>query len=745
MYRFYIDILGVETEVSPLFPDATFKDWDIESGEVFFREKINQKLKFINVDYDFINDSPFATKFNFRVSYNPGVEIPNYYLGYFYKTDCDIDQDNRRILVDLTPADGYQEILDSLDIEFNLIELGPEAESITARKRPIIQIYIPGSSFVTNYYGGNVAEEQIIIDPITDHTTLVNDYYFFRGKRICKVAGIEDAWGVPSPDVRDDYDPATRNNGTYTIVDVLNGFSEVIGYEIRRNSDSAVLFKTQNLAGGRGYTINNLPFLGSLGDGDGTVYAAVYDVYIRYLTGLEEVRGVPTYARPEEDITEASRVYNRVIGFDIDNFVHYEDLLEDSQPLGPAPSLGFGQPTLYYRTLQFSVVTGLSNPFPISVSDWGFGSLWFYSDIDIEYTEFIDGEDIELKVNYTLDSVIRKLLEAVGSEVTFLADTDHSVFLYNATNPVAVFPYQDFDTEGILEVYTGNPRFWITPKSDVLAAAVSRVVGQRGSTTYQGASVAKITFRDLLTMLKNTMRLFWFVEDGKFRVEHISYFQKGRTYGSLPAVAVDLTVLADPKNKLPLATGLSRYNYEKNKMYERAEFKWMDLVSKGFDGYPIEIISPVVQKGLIDKRETNLFTSDLDFMFISPQLINQEGFALMATVEHDGDNKIPFVEINYRFNDKILLQNGWVSNMFLHPNLAVFDLPSDTVRINDTEEALFFNIFRTKIQENLKFPSVQDPDPISIVKTFIGEGLIQKMQVNLFSRSVNVTIEHDTE
>lgn len=739
MYRFFIDIEGVETEVSPLLPDGTFKDFDLESGEVFFREKLNQKLKFIRSDFDFINDQPFETKFNFRVSYNPGVEIPTYYQGFFFKTDCAFDEDARRVEVELTPADGYEEILTGLDKEFNLVDLGPDAESIIGRKRPIIQIYIPGSSFITSYYGGNVSEQQIAIDPVTDHTTLVNTYRFTRGERICKVEGITDVWGVPSPDVRGDYDPVTRESTLYRIADVVVG-GAVRGYEIRRKSDNAILFKTQNLAGGRGFTINTLPFLGTLGTGTGTVYAAVYDIYVRYLTNLDEVRGGATFARPATDIVEGFRNYGRVIGFNIDNFFHYEDLEDESTPLGPTPSLGFGTPKRFYKELRVAVSSGLNDPFPISKADWGFGSLWFFSDFDIEYTEFIDGEDVELKTNYSLHSVIQKLLGAVGSELTFEADTDHSVFLFNTSNPITSFPYQDFETEGILEVLTGNPKFWITPKSNIVVSSAGSVRGG-----FQAATIAKITFRDLLTMLKNSMRLFWYIEDGKFRIEHISYFLKGRSYSALPAVAVDLTVLSEAKTKLPWATALNQYSFEKDKMPERIEFKWMDNVTLGFNGFPIEILSPIVQKGLIDRREINLFTSDIDFIVINPDLVNLEGFAVMATVEHDNDNKLPFVEIIYQFNRKIFLQNGWLANLFLHPNFHVFDLPGSFVKINDSEETLFTNIDRKRIQENIKFPSVQDPDPISVVKTFIGEGLIQKMQVNLFSRMVNVTLEHDTQ
>lgn len=739
MYKFFIKIEGVETEVSPLLPDGTFKDWDLESGEVFFREKINQKFKFLRLDFDLINDQPFETKFDFRISFNPGVEIANYYQGYFFKTDCTFDQDARRVEVDITPADGYEEILTGLDKEFNLVELAPEAESITARKRPIIQIYIPGSSFITSYYGGNVSEQQIAIDPVTDHTTLLNTYRFTRGKRICKVAGITDVWGTPSPDVRGDYDPATRESSLYRIVDVVVS-GETRGYEIRRKSDNAILFKTQNLAGGRGFTINNLPFLGTLGTGTGTVYAAVYDIYIRYLTNLDEVRGVTTFARPETDIVEGFANYNRVIGFNIDNFTHYPNLEEQSTSFGPTPSLGFGTPKRYYKELLVSISSGLNNPFPVSKSDWGFGSLWFFSDINIEYTEFIDGEDVELKTNYSLQSVIEKLLGAVGSELTFQADTDHSVFLFNTSNPICSFPYQDFESEGILQINTGNARYWITPKSNIVVSSAGSVRGG-----FQAATIAKITFRDLLTMLKNTMRLFWYIEDGKFRIEHISFFQKGRSYSSLPAVAFDLTVLAEPKTKLPWGTGLNQYSFDKNKMPERIEFKWMDNVTLGFNGFPIEILSPIVQKGLIDRREVNLFTSDIDFMVINPDLVNLEGFAVLATVEHDNENKLPFVEIIYQFNRKILLQNGWLANLFLHPNFHVFDLPDSEVKINDSEESLLVNISRKKIQENLKFPSTQDPNPISVVKTFIGEGLIQKMQVNLFSRIVNVTLQHDTQ
>lgn len=747
MYKYYLKIDEVEREVNPQFGDNVRKTFDLESGEVFFREKLGSKVKLYGQEFTDIEDAPFGTRFDFRVSYTPPgeSEIPNYFLGYFFKTDSNFDQDGLKVEFELTPDDNYEQILGSLDKEYNLIDLAPEIGEITGRKRPVLQFYIKGSSTITSYYGGNTSSQQIAIDPVTSHTDLINDYYFARGKRFCSVFELE-MFDPLTPDVSGNYDPETLSNGTYRI-EQYSPASNNVSFRIVRISDNASMFNTQWIRSEGAVFVdmsqaNNYQFTPSLSSGnEGHCYVNISDVYVRYLTDLTDVRGTATYNRPVDDIVEGNQGYNQVIGYNIDSFIFYNERVLEPTKFGKIKRLKFAQPDFYFKELLFPFSSGLTDPYPVSQLDWVFGSIWFYSDFENDYTEFIDGEDVEFPVNYSLDSVIRAFLLEIGSPLTFDPDTDHSAFLFAASNPIISYSYLDFEYEGILTTTAGNVKHWITPKSNIMVGTNGN---RRGG--FQAATIAKITFRAVLQMLKNSMRLFWFVEDGKFRIEHIRYFQNGRSYAGGATVSHDLTEIAEPKTKKPWSFNINKYNYDKTAMPERIEFKWMETVSKAFEGYPIELLSPAVQKGLIEDRSMDQFNADFDFIIISPELVSMEGFCLISTVTDGEIERIPFLEIYYDVNRKIVVQNGFCSMLFLAEAAQTFDLPDDHVILNLLEQTIFYNISRKKIQEGVKFPSISgDPDPISLIKTGLGNGIISKMEINLDSRIVNVTLNHDTK
>ena len=53
-------------------------------------------------------------------------------------------------------------------------------------------------------------------------------------------------------------------------------------------------------------------------------------------------------------------------------------------------------------------------------------------------------------------------------------------------------------------------------------------------------------------------------------------------------------------------------------------------------------------------------------------------------------------------------------------------------------------ITRNKVQQ-IKYPSPEDPDPLKLIKTFIGNGQINKLSINLSSRQNQIELIYDTE
>lgn len=71
-------------------------------------------------------------------------------------------------------------------------------------------------------------------------------------------------------------------------------------------------------------------------------------------------------------------------------------------------------------------------------------------------------------------------------------------------------------------------------------------------------------------------------------------------------------------------------------------------------------------------------------------------------------------------------------------------MPARKLLINETEyEAI--GIERKK-KQTVKFPAGDtDPDPMQLVKTYIGNGQVGKISVNLCSRYVKAELKYDTE
>lgn len=87
-------------------------------------------------------------------------------------------------------------------------------------------------------------------------------------------------------------------------------------------------------------------------------------------------------------------------------------------------------------------------------------------------------------------------------------------------------------------------------------------------------------------------------------------------------------------------------------------------------------------------------------------------------------------------------QNGHLAMRSLQPMYWKDDMPAQLVKING-QSANVYSVARTKIQE-LQFPvGMTEPDENKLVRTNIGAGAIQEMNVKLTSRTAEVTLEYE--
>ena len=175
-----VDVNGTEQTrtAHPLYGDDVSKDYEKESGEMFFRQKFVGKLRFIGDDYTFITSKPFDSRFSLdiNISLNNGGTSTNTLKCYFTKADCEFDEDSQ--LIEVTPKsdDEYTKLLAGINKEFDLIQLLPEVKPVKITKRTTFQIYAK-NDITCGYFIGNTYWESEVIDSSATSTDLINAHF----------------------------------------------------------------------------------------------------------------------------------------------------------------------------------------------------------------------------------------------------------------------------------------------------------------------------------------------------------------------------------------------------------------------------------------------------------------------------------------------------------------------------------------------------------------------------------------
>ena len=816
IYKFELSALGNTQRAYPRYKEDIAKEYNREQNEQFYRATLEGKLTFQRDDYAFIVAQAFDTQFILEVfiSYDAGQTWASYWMGNFWKTDCDFDEDSQTVVVQPTVKDQYTDVLAGIEKEFNLIDLAPEMAIIKADKRPMVQVYIPGNSTIGCFLAGMSWEQEC--EPVTDGNTLVNTYYFALSKGFTYIR----ISGQMTPQLPSDVSGAVNGQSgkyfNFTVGDFQYVRTPDTNFDIISvyNTNTGAWWRNErvnrNLTGN--YTVGVYPVSGTGAIGDVTLDIETIDVYCRYVLDVETIGGQNTNLIPDDDIVENNRNYKRVIGYEFPDCVFF------STSLSSTPTKwGMYQPGEYYQKPAMEYYYG--EFFPVSRREWIRVSVWFAFYAFDQQIEETGRKAYIIKNNYPIWSVISVLLGQIAPGITHRATTEYSEFLYDSADPVA---------------YCAQKLF-LTPKSNILTANYD-----------QPAQKAPITLRKVLDMLRDCFRLYWFIDDqNRFRIEHITWFMKGGSYSSSANIAHDLTKEIVLRNGKPWAFARSQYKFDKPAMAERYEFGWMDEVTYLFEGFPIDVTSKYVTPGNIQQTKVDQFTSDIDYMLLNPGACSKDGFALLgatqtnyimpesspttfnagsyrdvsvtgwktgetiqivcnlfsqpanrpvvlsfydanstlisiigqvltgsntaytiSAVVPEGATKIRFTTNNVTGSVGVLmkavysefaipygsvttehstheLQNFFCSFVFLENNYYVFDMPAPHYRINGTDMTAL-GIKKLKTQ-GIRFPLLYDIDLNQLIKTTLGNGVIDKLSINLSSRNANATLKYDTE
>lgn len=712
--------------VHPIYKDDLAKEYELETNQRFYRAKLSGKITFVRDDYDYINRQSFDNEFLYCIekSDDGGRTWFQYFQGKFMKTDCTFTDYDRKVVVQPDTIDDYNDVLAGLEKEYNLITLAPTIQRITINKRPLIQIYVPGDSVVSCFLGGTNWEQDA--NATTDQNALVQTYHFALCNILKEIR--VTANGTPS-DIAGLYtgrmatDPSTdtfsgnlfqANNNLYYIHMTQQKINSmpfgVAMVEIRRRSDDVVLFVYVKATTSPFDTLefDLVPANGS--SATGTMHADMksYNIYARYLCDVEKINDLNTYPLPADDIVDNNRNYSHAIGYNVDVAFISNKFSDTPTEWGLADNgMYFAPPYSIYRQTFY----------PIARSTWRYASLWFGFYLMDWRLEEKARKEYTLRDTFLVSSCISVLLNQIAPGITHEASAKYSKFLYGGNNPIS----------GL------NFRLLVSQKTNIINGEYQ-----------QPAQKALTTLQQFTNMLRDCFKCYWFIENGRFKIEHVQYFRNGGSYSDGVVLSHDLTKELNSRNGKPWAFNTSEYSFDKVDLPERYQFKWMDDVTAPFEGLPIQVISKYVTPGKIEDVNVSNFTSDIDMMLLNPGNMSSDGFALFAAVPPTSGSQwtLPFTRQTVN-GVEYFLQNGYLAFINLQSTYWLYDLPARRVSINGSETDAY-GIERKK-KQTLIFPAKDDPNPMQLIKTYIGNGQVDKLSVNLCGRNIKATLKYDTE
>lgn len=656
-YKFYIINESHGTtrhEINPHYKELN-KKYAKENSQEFFRITLDGKITLFGDDYELINSASLEDNLLFVIDKlnRPTNKWIEYYRGEFNKTDCKLDYEKKSCELKTSPLDQYTQVMNKYDNTYDLIKLAPAISRVNLHKRALMQVYVRGANSISNFLGGTYWEDDVN-EVIDSHNDLISKYYFsyvkagnefyVSGAGISAVngvyAGTNGSWqqwhghkgqltkviskGTTAPATMPTvYAIQSKANRIAAYDEPTNTYAEdLYRFQIIKTSDNTILYESEwqfyintadidadNIYIGR----DDIKMINKSNSSDTFTLTNVfvYHVYQRLLCDVDTVEdseGVKeTYDIPTDDFVFDNRNYKKCIGLRGGLFFCTSRTVAEPTKFGMND---YGE----YFTNDFIVDTlGVGRPLPISRNFWANASLWYVYDSWYEYFEEGLRKQYTLKDSYSIGAVIKALLKKIDPSLTHEETSEYSRFLYDSSVPISM------------------NRFYvhITPKSNILKGDYD-----------QAAQKAEITFEELMNMLRDCFRCYWYIENGKFKVEHIYYFMNGGSYSAQTNYQLDFTKLKDQFNKRLSSYFQSSVEFDKSELNSRYEFNWMDDVTDLMGNTTLDINANYVQKDKTEEINVSQFTSDIDLMLLDPSGFSEDGFALLCPVKSVAKIKI---------------------------------------------------------------------------------------------------------
>lgn len=721
-YKFYISKNdGDKVEVMPHYKELN-KKYAKESGQEFFRTSLDGKINLFGSDYEIVSQSSIEDQLVFIIDKynNTSKKWIEYYRGEFSKTDCKFDHDKKKCELKTTAVDGYTEVMNKYENTYDLIKLAPEISKINLHKRSLMQVYVRGSNSITNFFGGTYWEDDVNT-AIDSHDDLINKYYFAYIKAgnefEVKGAGISGVNGVYAG--TSGY--WSQWNGYTAYAKNISGNTYRI--YIKRNSDNVDLYQSvytfEIVDVDNSYISGQVSFVNISNPNDTFIVdnIFVYHIYRRLLCDVDTVTDSEgtknTYNLPSDDFVTDNRNYKKCIGLTGGLFF--------------CTSRAVTEPTKYglndygeYFTNQF-IPYSLARPLPISRNSWANASLWYVYDSYYGYWEERLRKQYTLKDSYSIGAAIKAILKKIDPNITHEPTSEYSQFLYGSSNPL------------------GMERFYvyITQKTNILKGDYD-----------QPAQKAEASLEELMKMLRDCFRCYWYIEDNKFKIEHIYFFMNGGSYSGKSNYQLDFTKLTDQFNKKLSSYFQFEIEYDKSDLNQRYEFAWMDDVTELFGGVTIDVKSNYIQKDKTEEINIGQFSSDVDYMLFNPSNFSEDGFALLCPVKNGSTLELPIITVNNLIDEngdtyEAIAQNWYASWIYLQ-NFYLWDMPAYSIESN-VLNYLYTRDIKKCMKHTIEFPTEEDPDELELIKTAFGNGKIDEISISLDTRIAKANLLYKPE
>jgi len=177
---------------------------DVEKTDEYYRDQWKNPIEICRRDFDLIMEQPIDTEYSITFQENIDGVFLDRLKGVFSLSDCEyIDEDNRELKVKPRIDDDYKEIIDNWDTKVDFVKENIPTSTIKYRQKPILQVYVAGSSKITNFADKRNWEQNVETVAYSDEE-LTDDYKF--NKSYDKYFVIGDANDL-NPNVGGIYEP----------------------------------------------------------------------------------------------------------------------------------------------------------------------------------------------------------------------------------------------------------------------------------------------------------------------------------------------------------------------------------------------------------------------------------------------------------------------------------------------------------------------------------------------------------